>query len=230
MHAARPPTVRTARGASHKPITHEREPTLPRARVPTCMEAGDRRPCSAATIGPRPIATRIDRPGTRRARSEPMKDQPSRGVVREAQPSASATAATSTPATTGTSTGARTGRGRSTTTAAGRIPTGSLVVRGQPRRTGRRRASSRPIEQVDRSTTDQLNRDAAARREGTQRSNDYGNYKGSSGTRSTGSYRSGGGASRGRRRFARRRREALTSVKQRVDLRNEERRRECAAR
>ena len=50
---------------------------------------------------------------------------------------------------------------------------------------------------VDRSTTDQLNRDAAARREGTQRTNDYGNYKGSSGTRSTGSYRSGGGASRG---------------------------------
>jgi hypothetical protein len=52
---------------------------------------------------------------------------------------------------------------------------------------------------IDRSTTDQLNRDSRARSEGTQRTNDYGSYKGSSGTRSTGSYRSGsgGGASRG---------------------------------
>jgi hypothetical protein len=50
---------------------------------------------------------------------------------------------------------------------------------------------------VDRSTTDQLNRDAAARREGTQRTTDYGNYRGGSGTRSTGSYRGGGGMSRG---------------------------------
>jgi hypothetical protein len=51
---------------------------------------------------------------------------------------------------------------------------------------------------TDRSTTDQLNRDAAARREGTQRSGDYSNYRsGSSAPRSTGSYRGGGGASRG---------------------------------
>ena len=57
---------------------------------------------------------------------------------------------------------------------------------------------------MDRSTTDQLNRDAAARREGTQRTSDYGNYRGGSGTRSTGSYRGGGGGARagggGRRR------------------------------
>jgi hypothetical protein len=46
---------------------------------------------------------------------------------------------------------------------------------------------------MDRSTTEQLNRDAAARREGTQRSRDYGTYKGGSGTRGTGSYRGGGG-------------------------------------
>jgi hypothetical protein len=48
---------------------------------------------------------------------------------------------------------------------------------------------------ADRSTTDQLNRDSAARREGTQRSSDYGNYKsgGGSSTRGTGSYRGGGG-------------------------------------
>jgi hypothetical protein len=50
---------------------------------------------------------------------------------------------------------------------------------------------------TDRSTVDQLNRDSAARREGTQRTGDYGTYKGSTGTRSTGSYRGGGGASRG---------------------------------
>jgi hypothetical protein len=52
---------------------------------------------------------------------------------------------------------------------------------------------------MDSSTRDQLNRDAAARREGTQRANDYGSYRsgsGNSGARSTGSYR-GGGASRG---------------------------------
>ncbi len=49
---------------------------------------------------------------------------------------------------------------------------------------------------ADRSTVDQLNRDAAARSEGAQRSKDYSNYKSSGGSRSTGSYR-GGGASRG---------------------------------
>jgi hypothetical protein len=49
---------------------------------------------------------------------------------------------------------------------------------------------------VDRSTADQLNRDSTARREGTQRSSDYGNYRSGSGTRGTGSYR-GGGVSRG---------------------------------
>jgi hypothetical protein len=56
---------------------------------------------------------------------------------------------------------------------------------------------------VDRSTTDQLNRDSSARREGTTRTNDYGNYRGGSGTRGTGSYRGGGGGARaggGRRR------------------------------
>ena len=57
----------------------------------------------------------------------------------------------------------------------------------------------------DRSTTDQLNRDAAARREGSQRTKDYGNYRSGSGasSRGTGSYRGGGGGARaggGRRR------------------------------
>jgi hypothetical protein len=44
-------------------------------------------------------------------------------------------------------------------------------------------------------TTDQLNRDSAARREGTQRTNDYSNYRSGSGNKGTGSYR-GGGATR----------------------------------
>ena len=47
---------------------------------------------------------------------------------------------------------------------------------------------------MDRTTTEQLNRDAAARREGTQRSSDYGNYRSGSGSRGTGSYRGGGGS------------------------------------
>jgi hypothetical protein len=47
----------------------------------------------------------------------------------------------------------------------------------------------------DRGTIDQLDRDAAARREGTQRTGDYGSYRGGSGTSGTGSYR-GGGTSR----------------------------------
>jgi hypothetical protein len=51
---------------------------------------------------------------------------------------------------------------------------------------------------TDRGTINQLDKDSAARREGTQRTGDYGTYKGSSGTRSTGSYRgAGGGAARG---------------------------------
>jgi hypothetical protein len=50
---------------------------------------------------------------------------------------------------------------------------------------------------TDRGTIDQLNRDSAARREGTQRTGDYGNYRGGSGTRGTGSYRGGGGARAG---------------------------------
>ncbi len=52
------------------------------------------------------------------------------------------------------------------------------------------------------STTNQLNRDSAARREGTQRTGDYGAYRGGTGT--AGSYRGGGGGARrgggGRRR------------------------------
>jgi hypothetical protein len=47
---------------------------------------------------------------------------------------------------------------------------------------------------VDRSTTDQLNRDSKARSEGTQRTHDYSNYRSGSGSRGTGSYRGGGGA------------------------------------
>jgi hypothetical protein len=69
----------------------------------------------------------------------------------------------------------------------------------RPRPTDRSTSGERPTT-VDRSTTDQLNRDAAARREGMERSKDYGNYRSGSGTRSTGSYRGGGsrgGASRG---------------------------------
>jgi hypothetical protein len=56
--------------------------------------------------------------------------------------------------------------------------------------------STSPRTGADGSTVDQLNRDSAARREGTQRTGDYGNYRSGSGTtRDTGSYRSGSGSS-----------------------------------
>jgi hypothetical protein len=70
---------------------------------------------------------------------------------------------------------------------------------GRPTPNDRSGADSRATT-MDRSTADQLDRDSAARREGTQRTNDYSNYRsGSGGSRSpsTGSYRGGGGASRG---------------------------------
>jgi hypothetical protein len=64
---------------------------------------------------------------------------------------------------------------------------------------------------ADRGTVDQLNRDSAARREGTTRTTDYGSYRGGSstssrsGSGSAGSYRGGGGVSRGGGGGARRR-------------------------
>jgi hypothetical protein len=59
---------------------------------------------------------------------------------------------------------------------------------------------------TDRSTVDQLNRDARARTEGTQRTRDYGNYRGGSGTSGTGSYRGGGARGGGMRSGGGRRR------------------------
>jgi hypothetical protein len=60
-----------------------------------------------------------------------------------------------------------------------------------------RTAGDRPTT-TDRSTMDQLNRDAAARREGTQRTRDTGTYRSTPQPRSSGgSYRGGGGMSRG---------------------------------
>ena len=60
---------------------------------------------------------------------------------------------------------------------------------GQPSAAGTGRTTT------DRGTMDQLNRDSAARREGAQRTRDYGSYRSgsSSSTRSPGSYRGGGG-------------------------------------
>jgi hypothetical protein len=59
-----------------------------------------------------------------------------------------------------------------------------------------RQAAPADRSSIDRGTVDQLNRDSAARTNGAQRTRDYGNYRGGSGTSGTGSYR-GGGASRG---------------------------------
>ena len=76
----------------------------------------------------------------------------------------------------------------------------------RPTPTDRSTAAERPST-MDRGTQDQLDRDAAARREGSQRTNDYGNYRsGGGGNSSPGSYRGGGGGGRSR---GRRRRKAL---------------------
>jgi hypothetical protein len=66
------------------------------------------------------------------------------------------------------------------------------------RPTPRDNANTNRPSSVDRSTTDQLNRDAAARREGTQRTRDAGTYRSNPTPRSSpGSYRGGGGGFRG---------------------------------
>ena len=86
--------------------------------------------------------------------------------------------------------GDRTGTGTSAGTA------------NRPTTTDRSTSATRPTT-TDRSTMDQLNRDSAARREGSTRTGDYGSYRGSSGSSgatrsgSVGSYRGGGGAARG---------------------------------
>jgi hypothetical protein len=70
--------------------------------------------------------------------------------------------------------------------------------RSADRATTRQQPTTGQTSTTDRSTIDQLNRDSAARGEGTQRTGDYGNYRsGSTSTRSTGSYRGGGGARAG---------------------------------
>jgi hypothetical protein len=72
-------------------------------------------------------------------------------------------------------------------------------------RAGARQPSASPSS-IDRGTMDQLNRDSRARSEGVQRSRDYSTYKGSAGTRGTGSYRTGGGSRGGARAGGGRRR------------------------
>lgn len=72
--------------------------------------------------------------------------------------------------------------------------------RPTPQSQGTTRSNPAGGRSADRPTTDQLNRDAAARREGTQRTRDYGSYRSGSGSRGTGSYRGGGGRRGGRRR------------------------------
>ena len=80
-----------------------------------------------------------------------------------------------------------------------RQPDGSVGT--GDRATTRQQPATEQRRSPDTSTMDQLNRDSAARREGAERTRDYGNYRSGSGTSGTGSYRGGGsrggGASRG---------------------------------
>ena len=105
------------------------------------------------------------------------------------------TAATSTPERTATSIGSEDGTWQKYDNG-GWSNTDRQPSDERPTPTDRSTARTSGPSTVDRSTTDQLNRDAAARREGTQRTSDYGNYRGGSGTRGTGSYRGGGGGAR----------------------------------
>ena len=66
-----------------------------------------------------------------------------------------------------------------------------------PRATEGSASGQRPTTTERSGTTDQLNRDSAARREGNQRTSDYGSYRSGSGSRGGGSYRGGGGGGRG---------------------------------
>jgi hypothetical protein len=77
-----------------------------------------------------------------------------------------------------------------------------------PRPTDRQTTRQQPVQGTtsDRSTVDQLNRDAAARAEGAQRTRDYGNYRSGSGSAGTGSYRGGGARAGGARTGGGRRR------------------------
>jgi hypothetical protein len=70
------------------------------------------------------------------------------------------------------------------------------------RATTRQPAAGETPRPADRSTVDQLNRDAKARAEGSQRTRDAGSYRSGSGATRSGSYRGGGGgrAGGGRRR------------------------------
>ena len=177
----------------------------PRGRERTSTAAGVRRPCSAATIGPKPIATRTDKAETPRARSEPTMVLRSCVAVTAAAGSAWVKAATFTPAGTVTSTGTRAARGRSTTTATGRTRTDNLV-NGRSRSTARAQADrlAQPARWIAASSAPWI----AARgtssiairpRVVTARSdrNHYGNYRGGSGMHGTGSFRGGSGGRAG---------------------------------
>ena len=178
-------TARTARAAWRRRTTRAPAPTRRRGRDRTSTAAGDRPPCSAATTGPRPIATPTGRPGTT---TRTVRTDEGGAVTASRRPDG----------------------GRRRAGSGGNVYAGNdgNVYRkdggtwqkydnggwnntdkqpsGQPRTTDR--------STVDRSTTDQLNRDSAARREGAQRTQDLNTYRGGTGTRGTGSYRGGGGS------------------------------------
>ena len=123
-----------------------------------------------------------------------MRAAPSCAKVRTAAGSSRVTAATSTPGKTATPTAGRTARGRSTDNGGwsntDRQPSADRATPSD------RSAGDRPTT-TDRSTVDQLNRDAAARSQGSQRTRDSSTYRSAPSTPRNmgGSY--GGGRSRG---------------------------------
>ena len=75
-----------------------------------------------------------------------------------------------------------------------RQPTGERPSPTTDRPSTDRSTTTPRTQPLDTTTRDQLNRDTAARREGTQRTRDYSTYRGGTTSRGTGSYRGGGGA------------------------------------
>ena len=174
--AAPPRTVRMALAAWRKPTTLARARTPRHDRDRTSMEIGDRPPSSGVTTGRKPIGTRTGRPGTPPARSGPTKAGRSPAADRMAASWPLAAAATL------------------------RRPRGNVYRRdddtwqkydnGGWSNTDRQPSGDRPQPTTgersgttDSSTrSDQLNRDSGARTEGSQRTRDYGNYRGGGGT------------------------------------------------
>jgi hypothetical protein len=192
---ARPPGDRTAREATPRHTIRAPGHTRRRARGRTSTAAGAAPPCSAATIGRRPHASRTTARATQRAYAGERwrRDGPAEGAE-------------------GSGGVARTGSGDIYAGRDGNVyrqqdgnwqkyENGSWgdaeKPANRPSTTDRSSSTTRATERGSGSdTVSQLDRDRAARTDGATRTRDAGTYRGS-GSSGTGSYRPSGGGMRG---------------------------------